>query len=240
MAVFVLVHGAFFGAWCWNRVTPRLQSHGHDVYTVTLTGLGESAHLLTPEVGLQTHVDDVVRLLESRDLSEVVLVGHSYSGIVIGCASHRMPERIAHLVYCDAFVPEDGKSLFDLQVRRFSGMLQQLAVTEGEGWKVPPLDPAGETLGITDPNDVEWLRSKLTAHPLRTLTEPAVLGNADADQIRRTYILCTGNPPDGSFPRIAHRIKASADWRYMELAAPHAAMVAAPEKLADTLLQVMV
>jgi len=127
MPDFVLVHGAFFGAWCWKRVVPRLRSCGNDVYALTLTGLGERSHLLRPDVTLQTHVDDVVNLLEFQDLREVVLVGHSYSGMVIGCASYRVPERIAHLVYLDAFVPEHGKSLLDLQVERFREMLKERA-----------------------------------------------------------------------------------------------------------------
>lgn len=239
MATFVLVHGAFFGAWCWQRVIPRLEAGGHDVHAVTLTGLGERAHLLTPEVGLQTHVDDVVNLLESQDLREVVLVGHSYAGMVIGCASHQVPQRLAHLVYLDAFVPEHGKSLFDLQVKRFRDQLQALADSEGAGWKIPPLDPSGETLGVTDPKDIEWLRSKLTAHPLQTLKARASLHHPDADKILRTYILCTGNPPDGSFPRIAEQLKAKIDWNYMEVPSSHSAMITAPDVLSDRLLKVV-
>jgi pimeloyl-ACP methyl ester carboxylesterase len=239
VANFVLVHGAFFGAWGWDRVIPLLQSRGHEVYAVTLTGLGERSHLLTPEVGLQTHVDDVVNFLEFQDLREVVLVGYSYSGMVIGCVSHRVPERITHLVYLDAFVPEDGKSLFDIQAERFRKMLQEQAKTEGEGWKIPALDPTSETLGVTDERDVAWLRSKLTAHPLRTFTEPAVLGNPKADKIPRTFIFCTGNPPDGSFPRLAKQLKGRADWKYMELVSSHSAMITAPEALTEKLLEVL-
>lgn len=216
---------------------PRLRSHGHEVFAPTLTGLGERSHLLTPEVGLQTHVDDVVNFLEFQDLREIVLVGYSYAGMVIGCACHRVPERIAQLVYLDAFVPENGKSMFDLQVERFRKMWEELAKAEGEGWKIPALDPSGESLGVTDGNDVEWLRSKLTAHPLRTFTEPAILGNPKADKIPRTFIFCTGNPPDGSFPRIAKQVKGSADWRYMELPATHSAMITAPEALSEKLME---
>ncbi len=188
---------------------------------------------------MQTHVEDVVNFLKFQDLQEVILVGHSYSGMVIGSACHRVPERIAHLVYLDAFVPENGKSLFDLQVERFRKMLQELAKVEGEGWKIPALDPGSETLGVTDEKDVAWLRSKLTAHPLRTLAEPAILGNPNADKIPRTFIFCTGNPPDGSFPRIAKQLKGRADWRYMELAAAHCAMITAPEALSEKLLEVL-
>jgi len=239
MAHFVLVHGAFFGAWCWNRVIPRLRAHGHEASAVTLTGLGERSHLLTPEVGLQTHVDDVVNFLQFQDLREVVLVGHSYSGMVIGCVSHRVPERITHLVYLDAFVPEDGKSLSDLQVERFRIMLSELAKKEGEGWKIPPLDPKSETLGISIEKDVEWLRSKLTAHPFRTVIEPAILGNPDAEKIPRTFIFCTGNPPDGSFPRLARELKGRPDWKYMELPTSHCSMITVPELLSEKLLEVV-
>ena len=239
MATFVLVHGAFFGAWCWQRVIPRLEARGHNVHAVTLTGLGERAHLLTPEVGLQTHVDDVVNLLESKDLHEVVLVGHSYAGMVIGCASHRVPQRLAHLVYLDAFVPEHGKSLFDLQVERFRNALQALADVEGGGWKIPPLDPGGETLGVSNAEDIEWLRSKLTAHPLRTLREQATLDHPNAHRILRTYISCTGNPPDGSFLRIAEKLKAEPGWSCLELPSSHSAMITAPDALTDRLLRVV-
>ena len=239
MARFVLVHGAFYGAWCWERVTPLLRARGHEVFAPTLTGLGERAELLSPAIGLQTHVDDVVRFLELQNLQEVVLVGHSYSGMVIGCAAHRLPERIAHLVYFDAFVPEDGKSLSDIQSERFRLALLELAQTEGEGWKIPALDPTSETLGVTDERDAEWLRSKLTAHPFRTLLEPAVLGNPKAETIPRTFIFCTGNPPDGSFPRLARELKARPDWKYMEINSSHSVMITAPQALAEKLLAVV-
>jgi len=218
---------------------PQLRSCGHAAYAVTLTGLAERSHLLTRDVGLKTHVDDVVNLIEFDDLRDVVLVGHSYAGMVVGCASHRIPDRIAHLVYVDAFVPEHGKSLFDLQAERFRELLQERARLEGDGWKIPPLDPCSESLGITDSDDAAWLRSRLTEHPLRTLTDPAELGATDTSAIPRTYMFCTENPPDGSFPRIARRIKGTADWRYVELAAPHAVMISAPEALAKNLMDVL-
>jgi hypothetical protein len=141
-------------------------------------------------------------------------------------------------VYLDAFVPEHGKSFFDLQAERFREMFQERVKVEGDGWKIPALDPSSESLGITDGSDVEWLRSRLTAHPLRTFTEPAILENSDADRIPRTFIFCTGNPPDGSLSRIAKQIKGRADWKYIELAAPHAAMITTPELLSERLLEV--
>ncbi len=236
---FVLAAGAFFGAWCWERVVPQIRSCGHAAYPVTFTGMAERSHLLTRDVGLNTHVDDIVNLIEFNDLTDVVLVGHSYAGMVVGCVSHRIPDRIAHIVYLDAFVPEHGKSLFDLQAKRFREMLQERARVEGEGWKISPLDPGSESLGITDSDDVEWVRSKQTAHPLRTLTDPAELENADTSAIPKTYMFCTQNPPDGTFASIASRIKGASDWRYVEIAAPHAVMISAPDALTKNLLGVL-
>src|SRR6266536_5517997 len=114
MANFILVHGGWFGAWCWYKVVPLLQAAGHSVYTPTLTGVGEQAALLAPEIGLDTHIQDVVNLIETNDLQHVILVGHSYSGMVITGVADRVPGRIAHLVYLDAAVPRDGQSLADM------------------------------------------------------------------------------------------------------------------------------
>ena len=130
-----------------------------------------------------------------------------------------------------------GQEGFDLQSSRFREMIQELAESEGEGWKIPALDPDGESLGVTESSDVEWLRSKLTAHPFRTLEEPANLGNPESDKIPRTYIFCTGNPPDGTFPRIANQIRKDDSWNYLELRSPHATMITAPGALADKILE---
>ncbi len=108
-ATFVLVHPAWFGGWCWGKVTPLLRDRGHDVYTPTLTGLGERAHLANPEISLATHIEDVVNVLEFEDLQRVILVGNSSGGMVITGVADRVPERLAQVVYLDAFVPEDGQ-----------------------------------------------------------------------------------------------------------------------------------
>ena len=233
----MLIHGAWMGAWCWQRVLPHLREAGHEVFTPTLTGLGELCHLLDPRIELNTHVDDIVNFLQYQDLDEVVLVAHSYAGMPAGVASHRIPARLAHVVYLDAFVPENGKSLFDLQSPRFRDAFQELANADGDGWKVPPVAPDSESLGVTDNSDGEWLRSKMTPHPIRTLADAAQIDNPGATDIPRSYILCTGNPADGTFPAIARRIKTDASWNYLELASPHAAMITAPRALADTILR---
>src|SRR5437762_3223128 len=114
MATFVLVHGAFAAGWNWQPIVPELEAAGHRVYWQSLTGLGERVHLAGPDVDLDTHIEDVVNLLRFEELEQVILVGHSYGGMVIRGVADRMPEQLAHLVYFDAFVPEDGQSVFDL------------------------------------------------------------------------------------------------------------------------------
>jgi len=237
MANLVLLHGAWMGAWCWKRVLPFLREANHAVYTPTLTGLGELSHLLNPEIDLTTHVEDIVNFLNYQNLDEVILIAHSYAGMPAGVASHIIPERLAQLIYVDAYVPENEKSFFDLQAPRFREMIQELADREGDGWKIPPLAPDGESLGVSDTNDVEWLRSKMTAHPIKTLESAAHLGNPAAGNIPRTYIFCTGNPSDGTFPAIASRIKHDQSWSYLELSSPHAAMISSPQALAERILQ---
>jgi hypothetical protein len=150
-----------------------------------------------------------------------------------------MPERLSQVVYLDAFVPEHGKSMLDLQVDRFRQFILERARTGGDGWKLPAFDPSGESLGLSDPDDVAWVRAKLTAHPLRTMSDPANLGRIAAETVPQGYIFCTGNPADGSYPRIAEQVKASRHWRYAEIDAPHAAMIASPAAVAGKLLDAL-
>lgn len=113
MATFVLVHGSNHGGWCWRKVTPLLSEDGHEVYTPTLTGLGERSHLVSKDIGLDTHILDIIQVLEYEGLNKVILVGHSYGGLVIGGVAEKVPERIRRLVYLDAYIPQDNKSAFD-------------------------------------------------------------------------------------------------------------------------------
>jgi len=140
LSTFVLVHGAWHGGWCWDRVTPHLRAAGHEVHTPTLTGLSERAHLLSPMVGLDTHIEDVVRLIDTLGLSDVILVGHSYGGMVITGAAARVPERIAHVVYLDAFLPRAGEAAWDLLPWQREAF-QQLRLPD-RPWLVRPVDAA--------------------------------------------------------------------------------------------------
>ena len=163
MATFVLVHEAWHGAWCWRKITPLLRGQGHEVFTPTLTGLGERSHLANPLIGLETHIRDVVNVLTYEDLSEVILVGHSNGGTLITAVADRVSERLAHLVYLDAFVPEDGQATIDLTTINFPREAWEARVrTEGYGWLVPSLQPlpwdefVRDVWLVTDETDVGW------------------------------------------------------------------------------------
>src|SRR5215211_1720884 len=189
MATFLLVAGGNLGGWVWAKVRPRLHARGHEVYTPTLTGLGERAHLLSREIDLETHIEDVVAVLRYEDLRDVILVGHSYAGSVIAGVADRAPERLARLVYLDAVAPRDGESEFDLLPPRVSAWLAEQAKSRGEGWLIPP--PSAGTLAREhDAADAAWLAERMTAHPLRPCVEPLRL-RGPAPALPRTFISCT-------------------------------------------------
>jgi pimeloyl-ACP methyl ester carboxylesterase len=239
MATFLLVHGAWHGGWCWRRVVPHLRASGHEVFTPTLTGLGERAHLLVPEVGLDTHVKDVLGVIEYEDLNEVVLVGHSYAGMVITSVAEAAPDRLAHLVYLDAWVPTDGQATFDLMPSETRDSLREAARVSGGGVSMPPIFPL-EVFGITDEADARWVGSKLVSHPLKSYEDPAKLASGAARRLPRTYISCTGNPALGAvFRPYAEQARTDEGWRHRELATGHDAMVTMPRELSNLLVEVV-
>jgi pimeloyl-ACP methyl ester carboxylesterase len=230
MATFVLVHGAWHGGWCWVRVARLLRDAAHEVYTPSLTGLGDRAHLARPEIDLETHVQDVAAVLEAEELRHVILVGHSYAGMVITGVAARAASRIGHLVYLDAFVPEAGKALFDYTGPRAEAV-RETARTQGEGWKVPPLPP--EALGVTSQRDREWLQRRLVPQPLRTFEQP--LAAAGGDKLKRVYLYCS-SPAMGPFAQFAERLRDDRKWQYHELKTGHDAMLTASGEVAKILL----
>ena len=246
MATFVLVHGGWHGGWCWQKVIPFLEAAGHEVYAPTLTGLAERASELSPDVGLDTHIQDIVGLLEEKNLHGVILVGHSYGGMVITGVVDQAPERIAHLVYLDTFVPRDGESMADVSpmVAMVIGLLRRQAQAHGDGWRI---DSRG-TYGVTTEPDRSWVLSKVTPQPLKTLEQPLHLKNpAIVSAKPRTHIDCTGS---GFFFLLMQRILAQilapralppreAGWRLRQLPTGHDAMITMPRELADLLLEVV-
>lgn len=226
MTTYVLVHGAWQGGWCWRKVAHPLAATGGRVYTPTLTGLAERAHVLTPETSLETHVRDIAGLLEFEDLEDVVLVGHSYSGVVVTAVADRVPQRIAHLVYLDAVVPRNGECLYDRAPAQVKAHFEEQARQGGEGWRIPASAVSAQFLGLKREEDVRWVMPRLTAHPIRTFREPVTLG-AGFPQMPRTYINCIGDKPLGQ-PRT---VQAEGIDDYHELRTGHDAMVTVPQEV---------
>lgn len=235
MASFLLVHGAWHSGRCWDRVVPLLESAGHRVLAPSLTGHGDKAHLLGPDVGLDTHVDDVVTLIEDEDLTGVVLVGHSYAGLVISAVANRVPGRIGHLVYLDAMVPLDGEAAVDVQP------VTRSLIDHADGWRVPPPSeqpPPFGLFGVTDPADVAWLRTLLSDQSVRCLRQPVRLGDPAADVIPRTHIHCVGATPEGITRRPVPAIQPNGSpARVRELPTGHDCMVTMPAELGALLLE---
>jgi pimeloyl-ACP methyl ester carboxylesterase len=245
MTTYVLVSGAWLGGWAWQPVARRLRAQGHDVHPVTLTGLGERSHLATPEVDLDTYVTDVVNTLEYEDLRDVVLVGHSYAGIVVSGVADRVPERIGLLAYLDAGPSPDGAAFLDLQEPEARQMIERLTAEAGDGWRIPL--PAWEELeGVMGasleglgPAERELMAGRATAQPVRTWTQPLRLTNPARDELPKLLISC-------SFPLAQVRELIAAghpwfaemagpQWSFLELPTGHWPMFSVPGPLAELL-----
>jgi pimeloyl-ACP methyl ester carboxylesterase len=230
VATFVIVHGAWGGAWSWNRlVTPLLRAAGHATHAVTLTGLGERAHLASPEITLDTHIRDVANVLFYEDLRDVVLVGHSYGGRVITGVADRVPERLSQLVYLDAAVPPLEDAAGD---RRRQELIER-AERDGDGWRIPP----GDMQGDDPPEIVAWAQPRRNPQPLKTFTQPLRLERGETT-LPRAFVYCArGKAPDSPQAQRAARIKADPRWRYFELQTGHNLHYSAPGETVAILLE---
>ncbi len=235
MATFILVHGSNGGGWVWKRLAPLLRATGHAVYAPTLTGLSDRSHLIDCDIKLSTHIADIASLLFYEDLSQVLLVGNSYGGMVITGVAALAPERIKQLIYLDAYIPSDGQCEFDLLPPHIRAEREAEAATHGGFVKPPP--PA--TFGVTDTRLAEWIMARSTLQPVSTYAEPAPAGSAMSAAIPRLFIHCTGNPASTPhlFERFADQARA-AGWPVHELPAGHLAMLTAPQELAALLLAI--
>lgn len=230
MTSFVLVHGAWGGAHGWRKVRPRLAAAGHEVFTPSLTGIGERSHLTGPHIDLAVHVDDVVNAILYEDLSGIVLVGFSYGGMVVTGALEHLADRVVELVFLDAFVPDDGQSVDDLRG------VPPAARSVGQEWLVPPIPRQ-----LDDPAETEWSEARRTPQPVRTFTEPVRLARPlESYPFGRTYIKATDDPPrDGvqsPFWTAAERARHDPAWRYHEIDTNHAIPQNRPDELAAILL----
>jgi pimeloyl-ACP methyl ester carboxylesterase len=232
--IFVLVHGAFHGGWCWRRVSDGLAEAGARVFAPTMTGLGERAHLLNARVGFATFVQDVVGLIEAEELSGIVLVGHSFGGAVISGVADRAPGRIAQLVYLDAIVPENGRSALSLLPPETQEIRLRTARATPGGLTIPL--PTETMFDLPPGPDRDWVARRITPHPLASYTDPVVLSAPAGNGLPRLYIRCT----DPVYPAVVpsyDRIRAEGGWVFADIATGHDAMVSAPEALTELLLQ---
>lgn len=217
MTTFVLVPGGWHGGWAFDPVASRLRRRGHRVLALTLTGLGERAHLLTRATNLDTHVEDVVDALESRQIERAVLCGHSYGGMVVAGAAARAAHRLAAVVYIDAYVPKDGESCWDLTTEAFRQLF--IAGAREDGWRVPP--PRG-------------LDPRATAHPLASLLQGVRLPDGHAQVVERDFVYLSGwrrTPFASTYERLRH----DPAWHVHTLPTGHNVMAEAPDRLVEIL-----
>jgi pimeloyl-ACP methyl ester carboxylesterase len=226
MATYVLVHGGWDGGWSWKAVAGELQAAGHEVYRPTLTGSGERVHLASPEIDLKTQILDIVNVLHYEDLYDVLLVGISYAGMIITGVAERVPERIEHLIYLDALVPQDGESAVDVFGPEIAAPFEQAAQAYGDGWRIPH-----------DPPDADRRTDVL----VRPAQEPLAVKNPDVARIRRTYVLFTGKSADDFMKpvteRIAARVRQEKGWKYVERPFDHWPVLDKPHEVATLLLE---
>jgi pimeloyl-ACP methyl ester carboxylesterase len=246
MAAYVLVGGGWLGGWCWQFVARRLRDNGHDAYPVTLTGLGERVHLASPEVDLETHITDVVNLVEFEGLQGIVLLGHSYGGLVVTGVADRIPERISQLVYLDTAPLPDGTSLIETFPPEARTHIERQVEELGDGWRFP-MPPREELVSMgslegLDGDHLGVLRSLAVAQPFGTFTQPLRLANPAREELPKLGILCSLSlaqvqqmiaSDDPAFRELA-----GPTWRFVELPTGHWPMFSRPEDLAGLLLDI--
>ena len=223
-ATFLVCHGAWSAGWAWKKMHPLMQAAGHRLVTPTFTGLGERAHLANPSIDLETHIEDILNVIKYEDLREVVLIGHSYGGMVASGVADRARERIAQLIYLDAFVPRDGQSLFGF-IEPDRSRMRALA-RAGDGYRVPP----NPTPPDTSAADVGWLTERRVDMPIKCFETRLKLHHGELT-LPRSYIYATRIAPADAFGQFAARAKQEPGWRYHEIDASHSPHVTAPDTL---------
>ncbi len=238
LRTFVLVHGAWQGGWCWRRVVDVLSARGHRVFAPSLTGMGDRVHLFSKDISLQTHVEDILSLVDAEELKDFVLVGHSYGGFIISGVADTLRERVSHYVYLDGSVPPDmssgacfswaGFNPPEAREARLKSVREQ-----GKGVALP--SPPPSAFAVTDPADVAWLQRHLRPMPVGTYTSTFTFKNSGSNGLKRTYIAAT-KPPYALLEATRNLVKADKTWSFTSIEAGHDCMVTAPDKLAAVLM----
>ncbi len=225
MATFVVTHGAWGAGWTWKKMRAPMAARGHVFFTPTLTGLGERGHLARPDVDLDTHIADILGVLEFEDLNDVLLIGHSYGGMVATGVADRARSRIAQLIYLDAFAPNDGDSALDLLPPAVRAQRQ----AQSGDWRIPPMPMPPDTA----PEDRAWGASRRLPQPAKTFEQKLKLHNGPLT-LPRHYIYCTRISPDDRFRPFYERAKREG-WRTYEIDASHNPHVTCPDVLTNLL-----
>ena len=236
MATFVLVHGMGAGGWCWRDVSARLRENGHLVFTPTLTGLGERSHLASADVNLDTHIADVENLIRWEQLSDVILVGHSYGGAVVTGTADRVARQLRRLVYLDAFILRDGESIISLQPPDRAAHYETLARQSDDGWSIPA--NSAEFYGVKDREQVDRIDSLSVSHPMATLRQPIRLKTIEKPDYPRSYLWASHFSPS-PFRQFAERVRVDADWDFREIEGSHMMMVSHVDATARVLHQLV-
>ena len=219
----LVCHGAWSGGWSWKKMFPRAEAAGYRLVVPTYTGLGEREHLAHPGIDLETHIQDILSVVKFEDLNDIVLLGHSYGGMVATGVADRIPGRVTQLIYLDAFVPRDGQSLLDLNEPARPTM--EALAKSGDSWRVPPNPTPPDTAA----EDLEWLIRRRVPMPLKCFQT----------RLPRSYIYATRITPADTFGQFSRRAQSEPGWRYFEIDASHSPHVTAPEAL-TALLQTIV
>ncbi len=228
MATFVLVHGAWHGAWCWRRVARQLAARNHEVFAPTLTGLAERSHLLRPDTALDTHILDIVNVMKWQELAEVVLVGHSYGGMVISGVAEKLEKAIASFVMLDAFFPENGHSVLDVAP---PAVVEAIIAAQGAG--ATTLPPRSAAAFNVNEKDRAWVDAQCTPLPIKCFTQKLALTGARERVAKKTYIRAMGYPS----PSFDQGLATARDrgWNVHEMPCGHDAMIDMPQLLAELL-----
>ena len=228
MTDFVLVHGAWHGAWCWRKILPSLWAKGHRAFPVTLSGVGDREHLMSSSIQLATHIDDVAAVVETEELTRVVLVGHSYGGLLITAVADRYAERIVRLVYLDAIVPHSGESWSSSHDE--SGRQARRAGIARDG-VIPP--PSASAFGLTGA-DAAWVDRRQRPHPGGVYEDVLHFDEARVASLARTFVDCTA-PALPAIEKSRQRVRSEPGWQVVEIATGHDPMISAPTQLLDIL-----
>ena len=228
---FLVCHGAWSAGWAWKKMHPLMNAAGHRLLTPTYTGLGERAHLANPSIDLETHIADMLNVIKYEDLHDIVLLGHSYGGMVATGVADRARDRISRLIYLDAFVPHAGQSLLDLNEPARQSMRDR--AKSGDGWRVPP----NPTPPDTSPDDVAWLSERRVDMPIKCFEQGLKL--AGEPTMPRSYIYATRITPADTFGPFARRARSEPGWDLHEIDASHSPNVTAPQALMGLLAKIV-